>query len=109
LTLLQKHTAADAAVLPAADAWAIATGAAAPRLGGTPLEVGAPADFALIDTGTPELSPAPLVDGLVYSATGAVVRTVVVAGTVVMRDRHVDGEAEILERATAAAHRVRSQ
>ena len=41
LALLQKHTAADAAVLPASEAWAIVTGAAAPRLGGTPLAVGA--------------------------------------------------------------------
>src|SRR6185312_1120484 len=44
LTLLQKHTAGDAAMLPASDAWAIATGAAAPALGGTPVAVGAPAD-----------------------------------------------------------------
>jgi 5-methylthioadenosine/S-adenosylhomocysteine deaminase len=107
LALLQKHTAADAAVLPASEAWTIVTGAAAPRLGGTPLAVGAPADFALVDARTPELSPAPLVDGLVYSGSGAAVQTVVVAGTVVMRDRHVDGEDEIRDRAAAAATRVR--
>jgi 5-methylthioadenosine/S-adenosylhomocysteine deaminase len=107
LTLLQKHTAVDAAVLPAADGWAIATGAAAPALGGTPVAVGAPADFALVDTTTPELAPAPLVDGLVYGGSGAVVQTVVVAGSVLMRDRRVDAEDEIRDRATAAARRVR--
>jgi 5-methylthioadenosine/S-adenosylhomocysteine deaminase len=107
-TLLQKHTAADAAVLPAADAWAIATGAAAPALLGTPIAVGAPADFALVDTTTPELAPAPLVDGLVYSGTGAAVRSVVVAGSVLMRDRRVDDEDEIRTRAAAAAARVRA-
>ena len=103
LALLQKHTACDAAVLPASEAWAIVTGAAAPRLGGTPLAVGAPADFVLVDARTPELSPAPLVDGLVYSGSGSVVQTVVVAGEVVMRDRRVDGEDEIRDRAAAAA------
>ncbi len=107
LTLLQKHTAADAAVLPAADAWAIATGATAPRLGGTPLAVGEPADFALVDVDLAEMTPAPLVDGLVYSGTGAVVQTVVVAGRVLMRDRRVDDEDEIRVRAGAAARRVR--
>jgi len=107
LTLLQKHTAVDAAVLPAADAWAIATGAAAPALGGTPLAVGAPADFALVDTTTPELAPAPLVDGLVYSGTGASVQSVVVAGSVLMRERRVADEDEIRARAAAAAARIR--
>jgi 5-methylthioadenosine/S-adenosylhomocysteine deaminase len=106
-SLLQKHSAADAAVLPAADAWAVATGAAAPRLGATPVAVGAPADFVLVDPGVAELAHASLVDGLVYSGTGAVVRTVVVAGRVLMRDRRVAGEDEIRSRAAAAAARVR--
>jgi 5-methylthioadenosine/S-adenosylhomocysteine deaminase len=105
--LLQKHTAGDAAVLPASDAFAIATAAFAPVLGGTPLAVGAPADFVLVDAATPELAPAPLLDGLVYSGSGAAVQTVVVAGSVLMRDRHVDGEEEIRTRASAAARRVR--
>jgi len=109
LALLQKHTAVDAAVLPAAEAWAIATGAAAPVLGGTPLAVGAPADFALVDGGATEVAPAPLVDGLVYSGSGAAVQTVVVAGRVLMRDRRVDGEEEVRARATEAASRVRGR
>jgi 5-methylthioadenosine/S-adenosylhomocysteine deaminase len=109
LALLQKHTAADAAVLPAAEAWAIVTGTAAPRLGGTPLAVGAPADFALVDVRTPELAPAPLVDGLVYAGSAAAVQTVVVAGRVLMRDRRVDGEDEIRAHATEAARRVRGE
>jgi 5-methylthioadenosine/S-adenosylhomocysteine deaminase len=107
-TLLQKHTAVDAAMLPAADAWAVATGADAPRLGGTHLAIGAPADFALVDASTPELAPAPLVDGLVYSGAGAAVQSVVVAGSVLMRDRRVDDEDEIRARAGAAALRVRA-
>jgi 5-methylthioadenosine/S-adenosylhomocysteine deaminase len=105
--LLQKHTARDAAVVPAADAFAIATGTAAPLLGGTALAVGTPADFVLVDVESPELAPAPLVDALVYSGSGAAVQTVVVAGSVLMRDRRVDDEDEIRARAAAAAARVR--
>lgn len=107
LALLQKHVHQDAAVLPAPEGWAIATGASAPVLGGTPVEVGAPADFALVDHRSAELAPSPLVDALVYSGSGAAVQTVVIDGAVVMRDRHVDGEEEILARATEAARRVR--
>jgi 5-methylthioadenosine/S-adenosylhomocysteine deaminase len=107
--LLQKHAARDAAVLPAADAFAIATGTAAPHLGATPIAVGAPADVVLVDPVTPELAPAPLVDALVYSGNGAVVQSVVVGGRVLMRDRHVDGADEVLDRARASARRVRGE
>src|SRR4029077_13804170 len=43
--LAQKHAAADPTAIDAGEAWAVATGASAPRLGATKLEVGAPADF----------------------------------------------------------------
>ncbi len=108
LALLQKHATGDPAVLPAAEAWAIATGAQAPRLGATPLEVGRPADLVLVDASAPEMAPAPLLDALVYSGSGAVVQTVVVAGRALMRDRVVDGEDEVRSRAAAAAARVRA-
>src|SRR4051812_7730426 len=67
LTLLQKHSHDDPKVLPAAEAWAVATGALAPMLGGTPVAVGQPADFLLVDADAVEMAPAPLVDALVYS------------------------------------------
>jgi 5-methylthioadenosine/S-adenosylhomocysteine deaminase len=108
LTLLQKHSHGDPKLLPAADAWAIVTGAHAPRLGGTPIAVGQPADFLLVDANAVEMAPAPLVDALVYSGTGAVVDTVVIDGRVVMRHRHVDGEDEVRARALECAQRVRS-
>ena len=107
LALLQKHTTRDPAMLPAADAWSIVTGAHAPLLGGTPVAVGAPADFLLVDTGATELTPGALTDGLVYAATGAVVDSVVVDGRVLMHHRVVDGEAEVRARAHEAAAHVR--
>jgi 5-methylthioadenosine/S-adenosylhomocysteine deaminase len=108
LSLLQKHTTADPAMLPAADAWAIVTGQAAPRLGGRPLAVGGPADFLLVDLGTAESVPSDRVAGLVYSATGAAVDTVVVDGAVLMERRRVPGEDEVVNTAARCAARLRT-
>ncbi len=108
LALLQKHTEQDPSVLPAADAWDIATGVAAPILGGTPIAVGQPADFLLVDAGAAEMAPAPLVDALVYSGSGAVVQTTVVDGQVLMRDRHIDGADEVSAHVQDIARRIRT-
>ena len=108
LSLLQKHTTADPSMLPAADAWAIVTGRSAPRLGGQPLAVGRPADFLLVDLGTAESVPSDRVAGLVYSATGAAVDTVVVDGAVLMEQRRVPGEEEVVANAARCAARLRT-
>lgn len=107
-SLLQKHTTADPAMLPAADAWAIVTGQSASRLGGQPIAVGNPADFLLVDLGTAESIPSDRVAGLVYSATGAAVDTVVVDGTVLMEQRRVSGEDEVVANAGRCAARLRT-
>ncbi|MGH9031308.1 MAG: amidohydrolase family protein, partial [Acidimicrobiia bacterium] len=105
--LLQKHAAGDPAVVPAAEAWAVATGARAPLLGTSGrLAVGEPADFLLVRTTGPELSMGDFTAGLVYAATGAVVDTTVVDGRVLMRDRVVEGEDEVRERAVTQARRL---
>ncbi|MEP6625317.1 MAG: amidohydrolase family protein, partial [Acidimicrobiia bacterium] len=107
LALLQKHSHDDPKVLPAAEAWAVATGVLAPRLGGSPVAVGQPADFLLVDADAVEMALAPLVDALVYSGSGAVVDSVVIDGRVVMEHRRVDGEEEVRARALECARRVR--
>lgn len=107
--LLQKHTARDPAVVPAAEAWAVATGARAPLLGQSGrVAVGEPADFLLVRATAPELSLGDFTAGLVYSATGAVVDTTVVDGNVLMRGGVVEGEDEVRERAVAQARRLLS-
>jgi 5-methylthioadenosine/S-adenosylhomocysteine deaminase len=108
LALVQKHAQQDPAACPAADAWAIATGRWAPALGApaTPLQPGAPADFLLVREDAPELGPGHLVDNLVYSASGAVVDTTVVAGRVLMHRREVADEEEIRARARERAQRL---
>lgn len=108
LALVQKHTDQDPKVLPAAEAWDIATGVAAPLLGGTPLRVGSPADFLLVDANTVEMTPSPLVDALVYSGSGAVVQSTVVDGVVIMRDRHIEGADEVVQHVRAISQRIRT-
>ena len=104
--LLQKAAAGDPAAVPATEAFEVATGASAPALGGSRLEVGAPADFVLVRTDAPELNPGPLVENLVYAGTGAVVDTSVVHGRVLMRGRSVEGAEEVVARAREAARRL---
>lgn len=104
--LAQKHAAGDPTAVDAAEAWAVATGARAPRLGATPLEPGAPADFLLLRPDSPELGIGDLGADLVYAASGAVVETTVVAGRVLMRDGEVPGLEEIVARAAERAGRL---
>lgn len=104
--LAQKHAAADPTAIEAGEAWAVATGACAPLLGATPLEVGAPADFLLLRPDSPELGIGDLTSDLVYAATGAAVDTTVVAGKVLMRDGEIEGLDEIVARAAERAARL---
>jgi 5-methylthioadenosine/S-adenosylhomocysteine deaminase len=104
--LAQKHAAADPTAIEAGEAWAVATGARAPRLGATPLEVGAPADFLLLRRDAPELGIGDLTSDLVYAAAGAAVDTTVVAGRVLMRGGELPGLEEIVARAAEHARRL---
>ena len=97
--LSQRHASGDPTVIPAREAWSVATGGAEPRVGG-------PADFLLLKTGAPELSLGDLYADLVYSASGAVVDTTVVAGRVLMRDGIVPGGEEVVARAVERARHL---
>jgi 5-methylthioadenosine/S-adenosylhomocysteine deaminase len=104
--LAQKHAAADPTAIDAAEAWAVATGARAPRLGATALEPGAPADFLLLRPDSPELGIGELTADLVYAASGSVVETAVVAGRVLMRDGRIPELGEIVARAAERAEKL---
>jgi 5-methylthioadenosine/S-adenosylhomocysteine deaminase len=109
LALLQKFVAGDPAALPASEAWAVATGALAPRLSSattTDLRVGDRADCFLARHDAPALAPGHVLDNLVYAANASVVRATVVAGRVLMRDGVVDGEEEVRARAVECARRL---
>jgi len=104
--LAQKHAAADPTAIDAAEAWAVATGAGAPRLGATRLEPGAPADFLLLRPDSPELGIGELTANLVYAASGAVVDTTVVAGRVLMRGGEIEDLEEIVVRVAEHGERL---
>ncbi|HEY7949276.1 MAG TPA: amidohydrolase [Solirubrobacterales bacterium] len=104
--LAQRHAAGDPTVLPADEAWDIATGASASLLGGAALRVDGPADFLLLRAGSPELSLGDLRSDLVYAASGSVVDTTVVAGKVLMRGGDVPGSEEIVARAVERSTRL---
>jgi 5-methylthioadenosine/S-adenosylhomocysteine deaminase len=104
--LIQKHEARDAAAISASEAWEIATGARAPLLGGSGLDVGQPADFLLLQGEGPELGIGDLVADLVYAASGSVVDTTVVNGRVLMRGGEVEDATEVLARAREACRRL---
>ena len=104
--LAQKHAAADPTAIDAGEAWAVATGGAAPRLGATGLEPGGAADFLLLDPRAPELGIGELTADLVYAASGAVVDTVVVAGRVLMRGGEIPDLEEVVVKAAGRAGRL---
>jgi 5-methylthioadenosine/S-adenosylhomocysteine deaminase len=106
LALLQKHASNDPSALPAREAWEVVTGALAPALGATTLEVGAPADFLLARAASPELVPGDPITNLVYAASGSVIDVTVVDGRVLMRDGVVADEEEVRARAVEAARRL---
>lgn len=113
--LAQRHSAVDAEAIPISEAWAIATGQKSelirslgrPALPASdPLTVGAPADFIILDPATPELTLGDLTSSLVYSANGSAVKDTVVDGKVLMRNREVEGQEEILVKAREHAARL---
>lgn len=106
--LIQRHAAGDAAVLPAGEAWRIATGGAAPLLTATPLRVGGAADFLLLRRDAYELGVGELHADLVYAASGSIVDTTVVGGRVLMRGGEIEGAAEVVARAAERARRLRT-
>ena len=105
--LIQKHAAGDPAAITADEVWEIATGARSPLLGSPGgLTAGAPADFLLIRSDAPELTPGHLFANLVYAASGAVVDTTVVAGRVLMRGGTIVGADEVRHKALERARRL---
>ena len=120
--LFNKIRYRDPEVMPAWEVLRMATieGARAIGLGDEigSLEAGKQADLILVDLGVPNLSPvmdAPvrnIVPNLVYAASGHEVRTVMIAGQILMRDRQVltldEGTvvAEAQAQAEAVARRV---
>jgi 5-methylthioadenosine/S-adenosylhomocysteine deaminase len=113
---VHKLVRQDPTVLPARRVFEMATLGGARALGladriGS-IEAGKEADLALIDTREPELTPRhDPYSQLVYTVDGAHVRTVVVAGRVVVRDRRMTtvDVREVMSRVEKLAERIRGR
>jgi len=105
-SLLQKHAWNSQTLLPAGEALAMATSAGATALGfgrGI-IATGEPANLILVDSRA--VCNTPLhhaISNLVYSCSGSAVKTTICRGRVLMKDRVVPGEEEILGDAAKAA------
>lgn len=105
-SLLQKYHHKDTTVLPALEAFHMATinGAKAFGLNCGEVKEGALADIALIDLQRPELTPHfDLYSDLAYSGNGGCVDTLICDGKVLMANRRVENEETILEEARRCA------
>ncbi len=105
-SLLQKYHHNDTTVLPALEAFHMATisGAKAFGLNCGEIKEGTLADIALIDLQRPELTPHfDLYSDLAYSGNGGCVDTLICDGKVLMANRKVENEETILEEARRCA------
>lgn len=96
----------DSQTLPAKDVlqWATVNGAQAFGLDAGVIRTGALADCLLLNPDNERMAPGHnLVSDWVYAADSSCVDTVICAGRVLMRHRHVPGEEEIVARARKAA------
>jgi 5-methylthioadenosine/S-adenosylhomocysteine deaminase len=108
-SLLQKAWRYNPTLLPAQEALDCATinGAKILRLRAGKIETGRLADLCLIDLNCTAFTPNfDFVSNLVYTANGSCVDTVICDGRVLMQNKQVPGEQEILDRAAAAAYRL---
>ncbi len=108
-SLSAKIQASSATAGKAADVFRAATsnGAAAFGLDAGEIREGALADCLLIDMNHPFMVPAyNLVSDLVYAADSACISDVVCNGCLVMENRHVDGEEEIIAEAGNLAEKI---
>jgi 5-methylthioadenosine/S-adenosylhomocysteine deaminase len=105
-SLLAKFSTNDPTFLPAKETFERATREAGRifSLGEWEIKVGSSADIILLDLERPEFVPNfDIYSDIVYAANGSAVDTVISMGRVVMEDRHVEGEEEIMERARRIA------
>jgi 5-methylthioadenosine/S-adenosylhomocysteine deaminase len=110
--LLQKFAHRDPAVLPAREAFQLATlgGARALGIDAGLIQTERLADILLVDPRRPDLTPRhDDVSNWVYAAHGNCVDTVICDGQVIMKGRRVKGEAEILEKASQTARDLLSR
>lgn len=98
-SLLGKVWRGDSTAVKATDIFRTATksGADIIRINAGEIKEGKLADLSLIRTDTPEMTPmTDFISNIVYSANGSVVDTVIVDGNILMENRVIPQEREII-------------
>jgi 5-methylthioadenosine/S-adenosylhomocysteine deaminase len=104
--LLAKFSTHNPTMMPAMEAFGHATKTAAAMfgMGEWEIKVGASPDIILIDLARPEMTPDfDICSNLVYASNGSVVDTVICMGKVLMENRTVSGEEDIMRNASKIA------
>jgi 5-methylthioadenosine/S-adenosylhomocysteine deaminase len=105
-SLLAKFSSQDPTALHAKEAFDTATKTAARifRLGNWEIQVGNTPDIILIDLARPEFIPNfDIYSDIVYASNGTVVDTVISMGKVLMENRYVPGEEDLMDKARKVA------
>ncbi len=108
-SLIAKFMNHDPTLLPAQETFDIATKVAARifNLGDWEVEVGKSPDIILIDLNRPEFVPNfDIYSDIVYASNGYAVDTVICMGRVLMENRYVPGEEEILKKVKTVANAI---
>lgn len=108
--LLEKHFTGDPTALDAQTAWNAGTRAAAAMFGldSGIITEGALADCMLVDLNNERLVPGHhLIADMVYSAGPDCIDTVICDGRILMQNRHVEGEEEIIAKGRAFREKFR--
>ncbi|MFP3871697.1 MAG: amidohydrolase [Candidatus Aenigmatarchaeota archaeon] len=105
IAALQQKMPGDATLLSAEECYEMLTkkGAEAFRYESGVIEEGRPADMILIEKGVKGVPEHDVKSNLIYSLDGSSVTDVIVDGKLLMKDRKVEGEKEILQKATERA------
>jgi 5-methylthioadenosine/S-adenosylhomocysteine deaminase len=108
-SLLAKYYSNNSTTLPAKETFDRATKTAAEifRLGDWDIKTGKSPDIILIDLTRPEFTPGfDLYSDIVYASNGYIVDTVICMGKILMENRRVKGEEEILNNAKRVARNL---
>ena len=110
MSLLQKGWRLEPTALPAHEVLKVATENGAKLLGlnAGKITEGMLADMFLVDINTPAFTPLNnnTTSNLVYAANGSNVDTVICDGNIVMENKKVSGEEEILEKANQLVYEL---
>ncbi|MFH1591670.1 MAG: amidohydrolase [archaeon] len=107
--LIQKHHLDDPTALPASEAYKMATaqGFSVFGLDGGTIAEGKIGDLILVDLDTPELVPGHhLISDMVYTANRSCIDAVICDGRLLMENKRVPGEEEVIQGARKAARQL---